>query len=77
MWINDTGDGEGGVQLGFVQAGSTFHIIATTTNLMTTGVVPGLQEWQSNQTDNAKFTFVPDSDRRLPPGQLPDTGTSR
>ncbi|MGA2665455.1 MAG: hypothetical protein ABSF83_10965 [Nitrososphaerales archaeon] len=43
------------------KAGTSFHFYISTNNVQATGVVPGLQQWESNQTDNAKFTFSPAS----------------
>ena len=59
IYVNGTGDGNGGVFFGPITAGSSFHLYITTNNVAATGVVPGLQQWQSNQTDNSKFTFSP------------------
>jgi hypothetical protein len=59
VWVNDSGDGNGGLYLGSFTAGSSFHLLVSTNNAQATGVVPGLQEWESNQTDNAKFTISP------------------
>jgi hypothetical protein len=59
VWINGTGDGDGGISSGSVKAGSTFHLLVSTNDEHATGVVPGLQQWESNQTDNAKFMFSP------------------
>ena len=61
IYVNGTGDGNGGVFFGPFTAGSSFHLYVSTNNVAATGVVPGLQQWQSNQTDNAKFTFSPTS----------------
>jgi len=59
VWVNDSGDGNGGLFFGPIAAGSTFHLLISTNNAQATGVVPGLQEWESNQTSNAKFTISP------------------
>ena len=59
IFVNGTGDGNGGLFLGSFNAGTSFHLYISTNNVAATGVVPGLQEWMSNQTDNAKFTITP------------------
>ena len=59
VWINGTGDGDGGISSGSVKAGSTFHLLVSTNDEHATGVVPGLQQWESNETDNAKFNVSP------------------
>ena len=59
VYVNGTSDWMGGVSFGPIPAGSTFHLLVSTSDQHASGVVPGLQEWQSNQTDNAKFTFSP------------------
>jgi hypothetical protein len=59
VFVNGSGDGDGGVYLGSVKAGTSFHLLLSTNDTHATGVVPGLQLWESNQTDNAKFTFSP------------------
>ena len=59
VWVNDSGDGNGGLYLGSFTAGSSFHLLVSTNDAQATGVVPGLQLWESNQTDNAKFTISP------------------
>ncbi len=59
IYVNGTGDGNGGTFLGSFNAGTSFHLYVSTNNVAATGVVPGLQEWMSNQTDNAKFTIAP------------------
>jgi len=60
VFVNGTGDGGGGVFFGQIMVGSTFHLHISTAN-HAAGVVPGLQLWELNQTDNAKFTFSPTS----------------
>jgi len=50
--------------------GSTFHLLVSTDDAHATGVVPQLQLWESNQTDNAKFTFSPTSVIALSPYNL-------
>src|SRR5208282_6401656 len=59
VFVNGSGDGQSGVYLGSVTAGTSFHILLSTNDTHATGVVPGLQAWESNQTDNAKLTFNP------------------
>ena len=59
VYVNGTGDGLGGKSFGPIATGSTFHLLVSTGDQHATGVVPGLQEWMSNQTDNAKFTISP------------------
>ena len=59
IFVNATGDGQGGTFFGPFAAGSSFHLYISTNNVAATGVVPGLQQWQSNQTDNAKFNISP------------------
>ena len=60
VFVNGTGDGEGGVYFsGPFEAGTTFHLLLSTNDANAVGVVPGLQLWESNQTNNAKFTFSP------------------
>jgi hypothetical protein len=59
IYVNATGDGDGGVFFGPFAAGSSFHLLISTNATQTTGVVPGLQLWESNQSDNAKFTISP------------------
>src|SRR5271169_1269174 len=59
VWVNGTGDGNGGSFFGPFTAGSSFHLLINTDNAHVTGVVPALQQWESNQTDNAKFTISP------------------
>ncbi len=59
VFINGTGDGEGGLFMGPVQTGSSFQLKASTSSQYATGVVPNYQLWMSNQTDNAKFKFNP------------------
>ena len=58
VFVNGTGDGGAGVFFGQIVIGSTFHLLISTAN-HAAGVVPGLQMWESNQTDNAQFTFNP------------------
>ena len=59
VWLNGTGFNEyGGVT---VQPGGAFVLNATSENIAATGVVPGIQQWLTNITDNAKFTFSPQS----------------
>jgi len=59
VWFNGTGFNEyGGVT---IAAGGTFVLNATSANIAATGVVPGVQQWLSNMSDNAKFTFKPQS----------------
>ncbi|MGA2664358.1 MAG: hypothetical protein ABSF83_05385 [Nitrososphaerales archaeon] len=59
IYVNGTGDGNGGLFFGPFKAGTSFHFYVSTNNVQATGIVPGLQQWFSNQTDNAKFTFSP------------------
>ncbi|MGA2664737.1 MAG: hypothetical protein ABSF83_07320 [Nitrososphaerales archaeon] len=61
IYVNGTGDGNGGLFFSSFAPGSSFHLYISTNNVAATGVVPGLQQWFSNQTDNAKFTFSPTS----------------
>jgi len=59
VWFNGTGFNEfAGVT---VAGGGKFVLNATSENLAATGVVPGVQQWLSNMSDNAKFTFNPTS----------------
>ena len=59
IFVNGTGDGNGGLFLGSFNAGTSLHLYISTNNVAATGVIPGLQQWMSNQTDNAKFTITP------------------
>jgi hypothetical protein len=59
IFVNGTGDGNGGISIGPLQAGGSFHLYISTNNVAATGVVPGLQQWESNETDNAKFNVSP------------------
>jgi hypothetical protein len=59
VWFNGTGFNEFGGT--FVKAGASFVLNATSKNIAATAVVPGVQQWLSNMTDNAKFTFKPQS----------------
>ncbi len=59
VFVNGTGDGGDGVFFGNIMVGSTFHLLVSTNDTRASGVVPQLQLWESNQTDNAKFTFSP------------------
>jgi hypothetical protein len=61
VFVNRTGDGNGGVSFSQIMVGSTFHLLVSAWDAYPTGVVPQLQLWESNQTDNAKFTFSPTS----------------
>ncbi len=70
VFVNRTGDGNGGVSFSQIMVGSTFHLLVSTDDAYATGVVPQLQLWESNQTDNAKFTFSPTSVIALSPYNL-------
>jgi len=70
VFVNRTGDGAAGVFFGQIMAGSTFHLLVSTWDAYSTGVVPQLQLWESNQTDNAKFTFSPTNVIALSPYNL-------
>jgi hypothetical protein len=70
VFVNRTGDGAAGVFFGQIMDGSTFHLLVSTWDAYVTGVVPQLQLWESNQTDNAKFTFSPTSVIALSPYNL-------
>jgi hypothetical protein len=70
VFVNRTGDGGAGVFFSQIMVGSTFHLLVSTDDAHATGVVPQLQLWESNQTDNAKFTFSPTSVIALSPYNL-------
>ncbi len=70
VYVNRTGDGEAGVYFSHIMVGSTFHLLVSTWDVHSTGVVPQLQLWESNQSDNAKFTFSPTSVIALSPYNL-------
>src|SRR5208283_3892469 len=78
VWINDTGDGFGGMFLRSVSAGSTFHILATTSSSHASGVVPGEQEWMDNSsyTGDSAFTFSPQSVTATSPQNINTTSGS-
>lgn len=57
MWVNGTDIGI--VNLANVNAGATFHLQIRSVDVAATGVVPGVQVWLSNLTDNSKFQFSP------------------
>jgi len=59
VWYNGTDSGL--MQTLTVSGGASFVLNVTSANVAATGVVPGMQEWMSNMTDNAKFTFSPQS----------------
>ena len=59
VWYNGTDSGL--FQALTVSPGASFVLNVTSSNVDATGVVPGMQEWMSNQTDNARFTFSPAS----------------
>ena len=57
VWFNGTGFLEfTGINF---TVGGTVHVNVTSANIAATGVVPGTQEWMSNDTDTGKFTFSP------------------
>jgi hypothetical protein len=57
VWFNGTDSGLfPGVD---VAGGMSFVLNVTSKNVAATGVVPGVQEWMSNVTDNGKFAFNP------------------
>ena len=57
--INGTDWGHGsGISSINIEAGGSSHLHVSTNNVNAIGVVP-VQEWMSNQSDNAKFIFSP------------------